>query len=472
MKQVVVLVGRPNVGKSTLFNRLTRSRAALVSDVPGVTRDRQYGDGRIGDKPYFVVDTGGIVEGVAMATASPDGDRSEMRKLISMQTREALTEGDAIILIVDGREGLHPIDRELATDIRRLGKPVWLAVNKTEGHVPETAVAEFHALGLGAPHAISSAHGEGVPEMMEHILATFPVYEENAESTDNVPRIAIIGKPNVGKSTLVNALLGEERVVVCDQPGTTRDSIHVPIERSGKRYILIDTAGVRRRARIDDALEKFSVIKTLHAIDEANVAILIIDAKEGVSDQDAGLAGYALERGRAMVVAVNKWDLVDESDRDWVKRELERKLAFLDFARAHFVSAKEGQGIGSLFPSVDEAYMSAHKVLPTPKLTRLLEEAVTVNPPPMAHGRRIRLKYAHQGGKNPPIVVVHGNQAASLSDAYRRYLSNFFRKAFRLVGTPIRVECRTEKNPYEGRKTTPRRKLGKAGKHQSVRKRT
>jgi GTP-binding protein len=261
-------------------------------------------------------------------------------------------------------------------------------------------------------------------------------------------------------------------VVVCDQPGTTRDSIHVPIERSGKRYILIDTAGVRRRARIDDALEKFSVIKTLHAIDEANVAILIIDAKEGVSDQDAGLAGYALERGRAMVVAVNKWDLVDEAGRDWVKRELERKLAFLDFARAHFISAKEGQGIGSLFPSVDEAYMSAHKVLPTPKLTRLLEEAVTVNPPPMAHGRRIRLKYAHQGGKNPPIVVVHGNQAASLSDAYRRYLSNFFRKAFRLVGTPIRVECRTEKNPYEGRKTTPRRKPGKAGKHQSVRKRT
>ncbi|GAB4513814.1 MAG: ribosome biogenesis GTPase Der [Sulfuricaulis sp.] len=447
MKPVIVLIGRPNVGKSTLFNRLTRSRAALVADAPGLTRDRQYGDGRVGDRPYFVVDTGGVVS--SLATAKDHGD---VKSGVAAQVRTALTEADAVILIVDAREGAHPADRELAVDLRRQGKPVWLAVNKSEGRDPEMVVAEFYALGLGEPAAISAAHGEGVTELVQRALEKLPAAEEIAPD-ENIPRIAVIGKPNVGKSTLVNALLGEQRVVVCDEPGTTRDSIHVPLERDGRRYVLIDTAGVRRRARIDDLLEKFSVLKTLQAIDEANVAILVIDAHAGVADQDASLAGYALEAGRALVVAVNKWDIVQESDRAWAKREIERKLSFLDFARVHFISAHTGTGVGNLFRSVDEAYASAHRVMTTPKLNRVLQGAVTATPPPLVHGRRARPKYAHQGGKNPPRVVVHGNQVASLSKSYRRYLSNAFRKAFHLIGTPVLIECRQEENPYQGKKT-------------------
>ncbi len=446
MKPVIVLIGRPNVGKSTLFNRLTRSRSALVADAPGLTRDRQYGDGRVGDRPYFVVDTGGVVS--SLATAKDHGD---VKSGVAAQVRTALTEADAVILIVDAREGIHPADRELAADLRRQGKPVWIAANKSEGYDPTTAVAEFHALGFGEPVAISAAHGEGVEDLIQRALEKLPVAEES-EAEENVPRIAVIGKPNVGKSTLVNALLGEQRVVVCDEPGTTRDSIHVPLEREGRRYVLVDTAGVRRRARIDDLLEKYSVLKTLQAIDEANVAILVIDAHAGVAEQDASLAGYALEAGRALVVAVNKWDAVEESDRTWAKRELERKLPFLDFARVHFISARTGLGVGGLFRSVDEAYASAHRVLPTPKLNRVLLAAVTATPPPLVHGRRARPKYAHQGGKNPPRVVIHGNQVASLSKSYRRYLANVFRKAFHLIGTPVRIECRQEKNPYHGKK--------------------
>ncbi|HSW51943.1 MAG TPA: ribosome biogenesis GTPase Der, partial [Sulfuricaulis sp.] len=346
MKPVVVLIGRPNVGKSTLFNRLTRSRSALVADAPGLTRDRQYGDGRIGDRPYFVVDTGGVVTGLATPK-----DREDVTSGVAIQVRTALTEADAVILIVDALEGIHPVDRVLAADLRRLGKPVWLAVNKTEGRDPATVTGEFYALGFGEPAAISAAHGEGVDDLIRRVLETLPVAEE-IEPDENVPRIAVIGKPNVGKSTLVNALLGEQRVVVCDEPGTTRDSIHVPLERAGRRYVLIDTAGVRRRARIDDVLEKFSVLKTLQAIDQANVAILVIDAQVGVAEQDASLAGYALEAGRALVVAVNKWDAVEASDRDWARRELERKLPFLDFARMHFISARDGTGVGGLFRSV------------------------------------------------------------------------------------------------------------------------
>lgn len=447
MKPVVVLIGRPNVGKSTLFNRLTRSRSALVADAPGLTRDRQYGDGRIGDRPYFVVDTGGIVTGLVAAK-----EREDVRSGVAIQVRTALTEADAVILIVDAREGVHPVDRVLATDLRRLGKPVWVAVNKAEGHDPATAVAEFHALGLGEPAAISAAHGEGVDELIRRVLEKLPVAEEIVPD-ETVPRIAVIGKPNVGKSTLVNALLGEQRVVVCDEPGTTRDSIHVPLERAGRRYVLVDTAGVRRRARIDDMLEKFSVLKTLQAIDEANVAILVIDARAGVAEQDASLAGHALEAGRALVVAVNKWDAVKPSDRDWAKRELERKLPFLDFARMHFISARDGTGVGMLFRSVDEAHASAQRTMATPKLNRVLQAAVTATPPPLVHGRRARPKYAHQGGKNPPRVVIHGNQVASLSKSYRRYLANSFRQAFHLIGTPVLIECRQEKNPYQGKKT-------------------
>ena len=460
MKPVIVLVGRPNVGKSTLFNRLTRSRAALVADVPWLTRDRQYGDGRIGDRPYFVVDTGGVV--ASLASAKEQGD---VTSHVAVQVRAALAEADAVILLVDTREGIHPVDRELVTDLRRHGKPVWVAVNKAEGYDPSTAVAEFHAFGLGEPMAISATHGDGVDELMERVLGTLPVTEE-AEPEDGVPRIAVIGKPNAGKSTLVNALLGEERVVVSDAPGTTRDSIRVPLEREGRRYILIDTAGVRRRSKIDELLEKFSVLKTLQAIDEANVAILVVDASTGVSEQDASLSGYALEAGRAMVVAVNKWDAVADTERAWIKREFERKLPFLEFARVHYISARDGTGVGGLFPSVDEAYASAFRTLTTPKLNRVLQDAVTATPPPMSRGRRARPKYAHQGGKNPPRVVIHGNQLASLSKSYRRYLANTFRKAFQLVGTQVWIECRQEDNPYQDKKAR-----GRAGRRHSSRKR-
>jgi GTP-binding protein len=461
MKPVVVLVGRPNVGKSTLFNRLTRSRAALVADVPGLTRDRQYGDGRIGDRPYFVVDTGGIV--ASLASAKEQGDVSSH---VAVQVRAALAEADAVILLVDTREGIHPVDRELVTDLRRHGKPVWVAVNKAEGYDPSTAVAEFHAFGLGEPMAISATHGDGVEELMQRVLGSLPISEET-EPEEGVPRIAVIGKPNVGKSTLVNALLGEERVVVSDAPGTTRDSIRVPLEREGRRYILIDTAGVRRRSKIDELLEKFSVLKTLQAIDEANVAILVIDASTGISEQDASLSGYALEAGRAMVVAVNKWDAVADSERAWIKREFERKLPFLEFARVHYISARDGAGVGGLFASVDEAYASAFRTMTTPKLNRVLQDAVTATPPPLARGRRARPKYAHQGGKNPPRVVIHGNQVASLSKSYRRYLANTFRKAFQLVGTQVWIDCRQEKNPYEDKKAG-----GRAGRRHSPRKRS
>jgi GTPase len=460
MKPVVVLIGRPNVGKSTLFNRLTRSRSALVADAPGLTRDRQYGDGRIGDRPYFVVDTGGVVTGLAASK-----DREDVLSGVAIQVRTALTEADTVIMIVDALEGIHPVDRVLAADLRRLGKPVWLAVNKTEGREPAMVTGEFYALGFGEPAAISAAHGEGVDELIRRVLEKLPVAEE-IEPDQNVPRIAVIGKPNVGKSTLVNALLGEQRVVVCDEPGTTRDSIHVPLERAGRRYVLIDTAGVRRRARIDDALEKFSVLKTLQAIDQANVAILVIDAQVGVAEQDASLAGYALEAGRALVVAVNKWDAVEPSDRDWAKRELERKLPFLDFARMHFISARDGSGVGELFRSVDEAHASAQRALSTPKLNRVLQAAVTATPPPLVRGRRARPKYAHQGGKNPPRVVIHGNQVASLSKSYRRYLANTFRKAFHLIGTPVLIECRQEENPYQAKKTAS----GRAGRRTKPRR--
>ena len=459
MKPVVVIVGRPNVGKSTLFNRLTRSRAALVADAPGLTRDRQYGDGRVGDRPYLVVDTGGVVDRLTSLK-----ERQTVVSHVASQVRAALAEADAVILLVDGRAGLHPAERELAVDLRRHGKPVWLAVNKAEGRDPATAVAEFHALGIGEPVAVSAAHGDGVNELMQRVLAGLPVTEE-APPEEGVPRIAVIGKPNVGKSTLVNALLGEERVVVCDEPGTTRDSIHVPLERAGRRYVLVDTAGVRRRARIEDPLEKYSVLKTLQAIDEANVAILVIDAHAGAAEQDASLAGYALEAGRALVVAVNKWDAVESSDRDWAKHELERKLPFLEFARMHFISAREGQGVGGLFPSVDEAYASANRTLSTPKLNRVLQAAVTATPPPMIHGRRVRPKYAHQGGKNPPRVVIHGNQVAALPKSYRRYLANAFRKAFHLIGTPVRIECRQERNPFlEKKHSRPARRQPKRSK--------
>ncbi len=446
MKPVVVLIGRPNVGKSTLFNRLTRSRAALVADMPGMTRDRQYGDGRVGDRPYFVVDTGGIVE--SLADNSP---RNELKGSISAQTRQALTESDSAILLVDGRDGLQPADRALAQELRRLGKPLWLGVNKTEGLDTDVTTSEFHALGLGQPFPISSAHGEGIDALMARVLADLPRVEPE-ETPREVPRIAVIGRPNVGKSSLVNALLGEERVVVCDEPGTTRDAIHVPLERDGRRYILIDTAGVRRRTKVHETPEKFSVIKTLQAVADADVAVLLIDATEGVTEQDTGLAGYALEQGRAMVIAVNKWDLLDRGQRAWIEQQVTHKLIFLDFARTHYISALLGHGVGGLFPSVDRAHAAAWQEMSTSRLNRVVEAAVQATPPPVHNGRRIRVKYAHQGGKNPPRVIVHGNQVQALPTSYRRFLGNAVRRAFKLEGAPVLIECRQEDNPFAVKK--------------------
>ena len=453
MKPVVVLVGRPNVGKSTLFNRLTRSRAAIVADEPGVTRDRQYGNGLVGDRPYYVVDTGGI--------SGVDGDGSSaeaaLRQLIASQVREALVEADAIVLLVDAREGLQPLDREIANDLRRLDKPLTLAINKAEGVESSTLLGEFYPLGLGEPRPISSGHNEGIAALMQHALAPLPRVEEDAAPVD-LPRVAIIGRPNAGKSTLVNALLGEERVITSDLPGTTRDAIDIPLEREGKHYVLIDTAGVRRRARVDDAVEKFSALKTLQAIDQANVVILVLDALAGIGEQDATLASYVLKRGRGLVLALNKWDAPDEEARAWVKRELERKLRFLDFAPVHYISALHRSGVGGLFGSIDKAFASANCDMPTPRLNRVLQSAVAATPPPIERGRRIRLKFVHQGGKNPPLVVVHGNQVRALSASYRRYLAQCIRRAFRLVGTPVAIQVKEGANPYSGRRPRPRRR--------------
>jgi GTP-binding protein len=461
MKPTVVLVGRPNVGKSTLFNRLTRSRSALVSDQPGVTRDRQYGDGRIGDRPYYVVDTGGLVE----SFLRPGTAGGKLLGQIAMQTAQAIGEADSIIFVLDAREGITPADREIADALRRAGKPVWLAVNKAEGLDENVAAAEFHALGLGVPHAVSAAHGEGVSEFMDNVLAGLARVPE-VEVAQDVPRIAVIGRPNAGKSTLVNAMLGEARVLVSDEAGTTRDSIAVPLERGGQAYVLIDTAGVRRRHRVHEAIEKFSAIKTLDAVAGANVVILVIDADAGVGEQDVTLGGYALEKGRALVVVVNKWDLLDAEQREWVKRELDRKCPFLSFVRVHYLSALSGEGLDRLFSSVQLAFASSNRTLPTARLNRVLQLAVSATPPPVARGRRIRPKFAHQAGRHPPTVVIHGNLVSALPKAYRRYLSNRIREDFGLSGIPVRIECREGENPFAAteRRRKPRVKVRRARK--------
>jgi GTP-binding protein len=436
VKPTLVIVGRPNVGKSTLFNRLTRTRDALVAEVRGLTRDRHYGAGRLGDRPYLVVDTGGL-------EAEAEGIFAEMAK----QTRTAVAEADSVVLLADAREGLTAQDRHIAEELRRMGRRVFVAVNKSEGMIPDIATADFHELGLGMPYAISAAHGEGVHELVDAALAGFPVEEETGEP-DEAPKVAIVGRPNVGKSTLVNVLVGEERVVTFDEPGTTRDSIDVGIAFKGRRYTLIDTAGVRRRGKVFESIEKFSVVKTLQAIDRANVVILVLDAQADISDQDAHLAGFIAERGRALVVAVNKWDDLDAYGRDLVKRAIARKLKFLSFARFHYVSALEQRGIAPLMASVDKAYEAAMAKLPTPKLTRALIAAVEKQTPPRAGQSRPKLRYAHQGGNNPPVIVIHGTALNAVSDSYRRYLEGHFRSAFRLEGTPLRIEFRTGRNPY------------------------
>jgi len=438
MLPVIAIVGRPNVGKSTLFNRLTRSRDAIVADVPGLTRDRHYGRGRLGGKPHLVVDTGGF------EPVGAEGVYVEMAR----QARQAIDESDAVLFVVDARAGLSLQDRAVAEDLRRTGRKTYLVVNKAEGMKREVAGAEFHALGMGEPLAVSAEHGDSVADLMELVLAEFPDAAEAEADERGHPAIAIVGRPNVGKSTLVNALLGEERVVVFDQPGTTRDSIYVEFERAGRPYTLIDTAGMRRRGRVTETTEHVSVVKTLQAIEDANVVVLVLDARQDISEQDAHVAGFILEAGRALVVAVNKWERLPASERDQVKRLLLRKLDFLSFARLHFISALEGRGLASLMKSVDEAYAAAMARLPTPRLSRVLAAAVQQQSPPRAGATRPKLRYAHQGGANPPRVIVHGTGLDRVPETYRRYLERFFREAFKLQGTPLRVEFRSGPNPY------------------------
>lgn len=442
MKPVIALVGRPNVGKSTLFNCLTRSRDALVADQPGLTRDRKYGEGRIGPKPYIVIDTGGL-----------SGDEYGLDVKMAGQVWQAVQEAQIILFLVDAQEGLNALDYEIAKQLRPFNKRVQLVVNKIDGTNADVSVSEFFSLGLGEPLGITASHGRGVTSLMEEVLLELPEQEEEPD-VDRGIRLAIVGKPNVGKSTLVNRILGEERVLAYDMPGTTRDSIFIPFERNGRKYTLIDTAGVRRKSKIDNKLEKFSVIKALQAIEEANVVLMVVDAHQGITDQDAHLLGFVLDTGRALVIAVNKWDGLDDDQRTQVKSELERKLQFVDFAEIHFISALHGSGVGKLYKPVEQAYESAFIDLPTPQLTDLLESAVTAHQPQLVKGRRIKMRYAHQGGRNPPRIIIHGNQLDKVPNHYKRYLINFFRKAFKLQGTPLAIEFKSGANPFEGRRNT------------------
>ncbi|ASU38401.1 ribosome biogenesis GTPase Der [Herbaspirillum sp. meg3] len=441
MKPVIALVGRPNVGKSTLFNRLTRSRDALVADLPGLTRDRHYGEGRVGERPFLVIDTGGF-EPVAK-----EGIMFEMAK----QTKQAVVEADIVIFIVDGRQGLTPHDKTITDFLRKSGRSVMLVVNKAEGMKYTSVTADFYELGLGDPYVISAAHGDGVADLVDEALdiavAQRPDLGEEVDVARGI-KIAIVGRPNVGKSTLVNTLLGEERVIAFDMPGTTRDSIEIPFERDGKQYTLIDTAGIRRRGKVFEAIEKFSVVKTLQSISETNVVLLLLDAQQDISEQDAHIAGFVLESGRALVVGINKWDGLQSDRRDEIKMDLERKLSFLSFAKFHFISALKSTGIGPLMKSIDSAYAAAMSNLTTPKLTRALIEAVEHQQPRRKGSIRPKLRYAHQGGMNPPVVVIHGNALEGVDESYKRYLEKHFRETFSLVGTPLRIEFRSSKNPF------------------------
>jgi GTP-binding protein len=450
MKPVIALVGRPNVGKSTLFNRLTRRRDAIVVDVPGVTRDRHYGEGLLGGRACIVIDTGGL---------QPDSDEGIYAEM-ARQTEQAIVEADAVVLVTDARAGLTPGDRVIAEKLRRLKERVWIAANKSEGIDAQIAAAEFHELGLGDPVAISAAHGNGVSDLMADVLKPFAEDALANESESKHPRIAIVGRPNVGKSTLVNALVGEERVLVYGEPGTTRDAIDVPFERNGRRYTLVDTAGLRKRGKSHGAVvERFSIVKTLQAIEASNVAVLVLDAVEGISEQDAHVASYILDRGRAVTVAVNKWEAADKSMRDRVKDELRWQLGFLGFADTLFISAKSGKGVNEVLRSADAAYAAAFAKLSTPKLTRALIAAVERQMPPHRRGyARPKMRYAHQGGSNPPRIIIHGNSLQHVPDAYKRFLEGWFRDLFKLQGTPLRIEFRTGRNPYDESRKAPVRK--------------
>jgi GTPase len=446
MLPVVAIVGRPNVGKSTLFNVLTRSHAAMVADVPGVTRDRQYGYSRIGRVPCVLIDTGGLIE-------QPTGLDAQMR----IQTEKAVAEADRLIFVLDARSGFTAQDQFIARELRRTGKPVVLALNKAEGLESDLVSADFHVLGLGVPQTIAAAHGQGCRELIEGLLQDLEPEPAPADDQSAI-RVAIIGRPNVGKSTLVNRLIGEERVIASDQPGTTRDSIMVPFQRDGRDFLFVDTAGVRRRARVEDPLERASVARTLQAIAESHVVILVLDAHDNVGEQDASVLGQALDRGRVILIAINKWDGIASEQRDDIRRQLSLKLDFVPFAPLHFISARHGTGVGELARDAIRGYEGAMRAMPTPALTRTLESALEAHSPPLVRGRRIKLRYAHQGGRNPPRIIVHGNQTASVPEAFRRYLANVFRETFDLYATPVAVDFRTDSNPYD------RRRAGKVRK--------
>jgi GTP-binding protein len=445
MKPVLALVGRPNVGKSTLFNRLTKSRDAIVADFAGLTRDRHYGNGKQGKHEYIVIDTGGF---------EPDAT-SGIFKEMAKQTRQAVAESDVVIFVVDARAGVSAQDHDIANYLRRLGKPCVLVANKAEGMLEGVQLVEFYELGLGEVHPVSAAHGQGIRSLVDMAFAPLQLNDEVEVEEDQpgVIKLAVAGRPNVGKSTLINVWLGEERLVAFDLPGTTRDAISVPFERNGQKFELIDTAGLRRRGQVFEAIEKFSVVKTLQAIESANVVLLLIDATQGVTDQDAHIAGYILENGRAMVLAVNKWDAVDEYQRELVKRSIETRLPFLKFANMHLISAQKRQGLGPLWASIAQAYKAANCKMSTPVLTRLLLEAVQFQSPKRAGMYRPKLRYAHQGGMNPPVIVIHGNSLDHVTEAYKRFLEGRFRKEFDLVGTPLRIEFKTSDNPFADKAT-------------------
>ena len=442
MKPVVAIVGRPNVGKSTLFNRLTKSRDAIVADFAGLTRDRHYGDARFGEHDFIVVDTGGF------EPDKPVGVVAEMAK----QTKQAVAEADAVIFVVDVRTGVSGQDHDIARYLRSANKRVFVAVNKAEGMSDSPQLAEFHELGMGQPHPVSAAHGQGIRSLVDAVLEGFDFADEEDAYGDGVERpirLAVAGRPNVGKSTLINTWLGEERLIAFDQPGTTRDAIHVPFERAGQKFELIDTAGLRRKGKVFEAIEKFSVVKTLQAIADANVVVLLLDATQGVTDQDAHIAGYILDAGRAVVIAINKWDAIDSYQREMLERSIESRLAFLKYATRLHISALKRQGLGPLWQAVADAHASAIKKMPTPVLTRLLLEAVEHQAPKRAGHFRPKLRYAHQGGMNPPIVVVHGNSLEHVTDSYKRFLEGRIRAHFKLVGTPLRIEIKTSRNPFD-----------------------
>ena len=472
MVPVVALVGRPNVGKSTLFNRLTRTRDALVADFPGLTRDRKYGRAEVEGREFICIDTGGI-----------DGTEEGVETRMAEQSLLAIEEADVVLFMVDARAGLMPADQQIAQHLRAREKPTFLVANKTDGLDPDSATVEFFALGLGEIHPIAASHGRGVTNLLETALLPWmdeqdpqelTEEEENeaywaelaAAESDEIPedeeddfdpttlpiKLAIVGRPNVGKSTLTNRILGEDRVVVYDMPGTTRDSIYIPMERDERDYVLIDTAGVRKRGKVTDTVEKFSVIKTLQAIEDANVVMLVIDARAGISDQDLSLLGFILNSGRSLVIVVNKWDGMTQEARDEVKEALDFRLGFIDFARVHFISALHGSGVGNLFESVTEAYDCSTRRVNTSMLTRIMNMAADDHQPPLVRGRRVKLKYAHAGGYNPPIVVIHGNQVSDLPDSYKRYLMNYFRRSLNVMGTPIRIQFKEGENPFAGKR--------------------